>query len=319
MLSRGLQNLTRELERRSRRRVTRAADSVSAMWMGADACTVLYGDNGGDLRMVHFSEIVELPARLLDAAESIDIGNHTSMICAVAADPDGRLVASACVEGWLRLWDPTDGTQMAERRLDSRALSLAISNDGRLLVAGCDDGSAHLLRLPGLEVRRSLRGHNGSVNAVAATGSRRLLATAGEDGTVRTWDPVGGGARLTSREHEGAVASVALSRDARWVVSGGWDGRILVWSARDGSTRHDIDGHADIVAGVAISPDGAFIASASDDRTARIWSMETGKLVAERDDFKTGAKHLHFAADSRCVYIGAWDGTCRRLSAVGPL
>ncbi len=318
-LSQGLQALTRQLERRSRNRMAPSANTVSAMWMGADATNVLYGDNVGDVRMVHFSEIVELPTRVLEARETVDVGNHASLICAVAADPEGRLVASACVDGWLRLWDPADGTMIAEQRLQARAVSLAISTDGRLLVAGADDGSAHLLRLPGFELRRSLRGHSGAVNAVAATGSLRLLATAGEDGTVRTWDPAGGGARLTSRAHDGAVASVTLSRNARWVISGGWDGRVLVWSSRDGETHHDIDAHSDIVAGVAISPDDAFIATASDDRSVKIWSMETGNLVAERDDFDTGAKFLHFSADSRCVYIGAWDGSCRRLSAVGPL
>ena len=318
-LSRGLQSLTRELERRSLRRVTNAADTVSAMWIGDDANTLVFGDNAGDIRLVYFEQITEQPVTVLDAQETVEVGHHSALVTAVAADTGHGLIASACVDGWLRLWDPADGSQIAEHRLASRALSLAISLDGRLLIAGCEDGGAHLLRLPGLEVRRVMQGHASAINAVAATSSRRLLATAGEDGTVRTWDPVGGGGRLTSRAHEGAVAAVALTRSAKWVISGGWDGRLVVWSARDGAERHNIAAHTDIVAGVAISPDEAFLATASDDRSVRIWDMQTGDLVAERGDFRTGAKHLRFSSDSRCVYIGAWDGTCRRLSAVGPL
>ena len=186
-------------------------------------------------------------------------------------------------------------------------------------IEGDFEKTARLIDLPSLKERRNLRGHRDSVTAVAIAGSRRAVVTAGQDGTIRTWDPVGGGARLTARGHRGAVAALALDQRGKWVLSGGWDGKARIWSPRTGDTLHTIAAHKDVVAGVALDPTGAFFATVGDDRAARIWDLASGDLVSERTDFDSGAKYVRFRADGRCIYVGAWDGTIRRLSAVGPL
>ena len=314
-----LRRMTDDLRRRTRERVSNARPTVAAMWVAADGKTALYGDRQGQVRLLHGLQLDERPMSVLDVPDSIEVGAHDAMITALALSPKGRLVITAGMDQTLRAWSPSGGTQLAALELDATVNALGISVDGKLALIGCDDGTARLIDLPSFEERRNLRGHRDSVTAVAIAGSRRAVVTAGQDGTIRTWDPVGGGARLTARGHRGAVAALALDQRGKWVLSGGWDGKARIWSPRTGDTLHTIDAHKDVVAGVALDPTGAFFATVGDDRAARIWDLTSGELVAERTDFDAGAKYVRFRADGRCVYVGAWDGTIRRLSAVGPL
>ncbi|MCO4761062.1 MAG: protein kinase [Myxococcales bacterium] len=316
-ISRDLMRMTASLRQRTQERSQQV--SIGAMWISEDGRSVLYGDRDGRIGLVRGTEISERPVIISESPDCVVVGEHAAMISALAMSPDGRLVLAASVDGVLRAWAPVDGELLATLDIDASVNALDISVDGKLAIAGCDDGSARLIELPSLKERRSLRGHRDAVTAVAVAGSRRAVVTAGQGGTIRTWDPVGGGARLTSRGHQGAVSALALERRGKWVLSGGWNGQVRLWSPRTGETKQQIDAHTDVVAGVALDPTGALFATVSDDRSARIWDLETGAIVAERDDFTTGAKVVRFRADGRCIYIGAWDGSVRRLSAVGPL
>jgi hypothetical protein len=318
-LAASLEQLSRELDLRNLRATQQRDVQVSALWLGADGRHALYADLAGRLRLVRLPAVEEQPVSVRALGDEVAVGDHPGLVSALCVSPDGRQVASSSDEGTLRLWEVAEGRLAAELGLQSRVHGLAYSVDGRLLVAGCADGTAHLIELPALETRRHLRGHRNGVTAVAAAGSRRLVVTGGEEGTVRTWDPVGGGARLTVRGHGGAVGAVAVSPDGRWVVSGGNDGVLLVLAARDGGERLRAEAHRGAIAAVAIDPTQSFVASTAQDGAARIWSLRDGRLVAERVDLTTGGAALRFAEDGRWIVVASWDGTLRRLSAVGPL
>jgi WD40 repeat protein len=76
-----------------------------------------------------------------------------------------------------------------------------------------------------------LRGHQGPVNAVAASPDGQLLASASGDGTARLWDGETGDALVTADEHEGAVVHLELDTAALRLltVGGTGDGTARVW------------------------------------------------------------------------------------------
>ncbi len=307
-----LQQMTRAMPVRPQQAT--AVSQATAMWLAEDGRRALYGDQNGAVRMVDLAGLGEQPVSLPDMPHQTEVGHHATLIVAVAGSPDGRLAASASVDGVVRVWDPAGGQMLAEAPLQSPVTCMAAASDGKLLVVGCEDGSAWLLEFPQLTVRRTLHGHRDPLTAVAAAGSRRLVATASEQGTIRTWDPVGGGARLTFRGHEGAVGAVAVAHNGQWLASGGWDGQLLLWSARTGELVRKIPAHADVIAGLCIDRDGKVAVTASDDRKARVWNLETGELLAERQDFRAGARFARLLADGSTAVAGSWDGTFRRLS-----
>jgi len=306
-----LQQMTRAMP--ARPQPTAAVSQATAMWLAEDGRRALYGDQHGAVRMVDLAGLGDQPVSLPDMPHQTEVGHHATLIVAVAGSPDGRLAASASVDGVVRVWDPAAGAMLAEAPLAAPVTCMAAASDGKLLVVGCEDGSAWLLEFPQLTLRRTLHGHRDPLTAVAAAGSRRLVATASEQGTIRTWDPVGGGARLTFRGHEGAVGAVAVAHNGQWLASGGWDGQLLVWSARTGELVRKIAAHSDVIAGLCIDRDGKLAVTASDDRKARVWDLETGHLLTERKDFRSGARFARLLADGSTAVAGSWDGTFRRL------
>lgn len=287
---------------------------VSAMWLADDLRRAVYADPQHAVHAVDLGPLGQPPVCVLDLVDQIAVGRHEAMVEALAGSPDGRLVATAALDGQLRLWDASAGAQLREVQLDSSASALAFASDGKLLIAGCHDGTAVLLEVPSLAVRRVLRGHREPVTAVAAAGSRRLVVTAGEDGTVRTWDPVGGGARMTARSFEGAVGSVAITPSGQYVAAGGWDGRLLVWYGRTGELLKEFKAHDDVIAGVAMEKSGTLAATASDDKSVKVWHIPTGELRVERRDFRAGARLVTFGEDGQSAVAGSWDGTFRRMA-----
>jgi WD40 repeat protein/serine/threonine protein kinase len=169
-----------------------------------------------------------------DLATGAQIGvlhGHTWVIGQVAFSPDGRHLASASLDGTVRIWDVTTHEEV---------------------------------------VRPPLR-HGGGATGVAFSPDGQRLASAGLDGTVRVWDAAGGRPLLIQREATGGVWCVAFSTDGRRLAWGGVDAAVKVADGTTGEILQSLRGHSGWVQGVAFSPDGSQLASASADGTVKVW------------------------------------------------
>jgi WD40 repeat protein len=144
--------------------------------------------------------------------------------------PDGSAV-TADAAGHVRRWDPGTPTATAERELGSFLSDVAASPDGRTVATAGADGLATILDAATLRPLVVLKGHTGTVKAVAL-GERDgapIAATGGADGTVRVWDAAGGRPLVTFRGQQGAVRDVAIAPDGRDVASVADDGSLVAW------------------------------------------------------------------------------------------
>ncbi len=119
-----------------------------------------------------------------------------------------------------------------ENQQDVRGiLSIAISQDGEKLAAGCGDKKVRVwdLNLPDIKVLE-LSGHENEVWSVAFSPDGKLLASGGWDNKVYLWDlenykktPICG------RNHPDWVWSVAFSPDGRTLAAGCRNGTVWLW------------------------------------------------------------------------------------------
>ena len=152
----------------------------------------------------------------------------------------GALLATAGVDGALRVFGLADGKAKKEWGLSSRPLrAVAIDPEGESFAAGGDDGVVRVLTLGDRRDRREMPGHDGPVLALAFTPADGRLVSGGEDGTVRIWYLVGDvESDLRGKDdtlHTGGTTALFFppSKDPAEVgerlVSAGADGKVRVW------------------------------------------------------------------------------------------
>jgi WD domain, G-beta repeat len=199
----------------------------------------------GDLRGLDLSRLPIRHAWLQGVdAQDASLQGHNSLVWGVALSADGRLAASASLDGTARLWDVERGELVAILHSNSGALwGVALSGDGRLMACGCVDGTVRLWETGTGHLQATLQGHAGLVYAVAVSADGGLLASGGADGMVRLWEAASGHPVVTLQAHTGVVWGVALSPDGRMLASGGDDGLLRLWDARLGTCLRTL--HAD--------------------------------------------------------------------------
>jgi WD40 repeat protein len=192
---------------------------------------------------------------------------HPDPVTGVAVSPDGGLLASAALDGTVRVFDlrAAGGTPALLAQFNDGAAgiaplnggsSLAFSPDNRLLAVGGSDGFARLWVIASGELLAKLP---------HGAGSQVLAAAFSLDGSVLA---TGGGI------HPGTPGGPFLFQDTTlylWDVAALQDGTGAMAVRPAGPWR--LDGHLDAVTGLAFSANGTLLVSIGADGTFRLWGV----------------------------------------------
>jgi WD40 repeat protein len=182
--------------------------------------------------------------------------------------------------------------------------SLAFSSNGKLLASGGEDEVIRLWDVNTGQERGTLKGHTGSVNALAFISTApdsELLVSAGDDSTIRIWDAQAPHQVSVLHGHSWPVKALAVSLDGLLASGGGGfdnNGRnvpaeIILWNVAKGKERGRLKGHEGIVFALCFCSDRA-LASGSNDDTVRIWDVENHRQVAKLTGHKGYVSSLAF-------------------------
>ena len=207
---------------------------------------------------------------------------HEGSVQAIALSPDGRYLATASQDYPVRVWEMTNGREVA--RLEHERvvtavhidMSVAFSPDGHYLATASGDHTARVWEATsGREVMRLT--HQDLVWMVAFSPDGHYLATASQDCTARVWEATSGH-EVTRLPHEREVRVVTFSPDGTFLATAS-SSIARVWEATRGREVGRLL-HDNIVKAVTFSPDGTYLVSASSDHTARVWEPSGYREVA---------------------------------------
>lgn len=214
---------------------------------------------------------------------------HTDWVYGVCAlTIEGRtLIASACADGLVRLWDAISGECV--RTLDGHygrvfAVCAVQLSDRVVLVSGCGDGTVRIWEPGTGEQLRVIEAHDRWVNAVrGVTGGDGvpLVASASDDKTVRLWNIENGTLVGVLEGHDGWIRGVcALTIDGEpLIASASQDRTVRLWHMRTGEEIRRFEGASDWYFGVCTLnvDDRWIIAAGSVDGDVWLWDARTGQ------------------------------------------
>jgi WD40 repeat protein/DNA-binding SARP family transcriptional activator/energy-coupling factor transporter ATP-binding protein EcfA2 len=201
--------------------------------------------------------------------------SHTQLM---VFSPDSSVLATADMDGSLRLWSVSDGTLVDAVDTAQNIGGLDYTTDGNQIALGNEVGTITIYDADTLDEIRTFGGHEMGVFDVRFFDDDRKLLTSSFDTTLGVWD-VGSGKRLlTLSGHRSVPWAISINDDETLAASSSQDGTRL-WDLATGETKTLFD-TAELPVGTAFHPTEGYLAVGDATRgVVYRYEMDTDALI----------------------------------------
>ncbi|XP_073706862.1 U3 small nucleolar RNA-associated protein 15 homolog [Garra rufa] len=160
--------------------------------------------------------------------------------------------------------------------------------DGKLLVAGSEEGLIRLFDVSGRVALRQFRGHTKAVHVTSFLSDGLRVVSGSDDLSCRVWDVPSGAELCSFTEHTDYIRALAPSKlNPDLFVTGSYDHTVKVFDMRSGSSTMTMQ-HGHPVECVLLYPSEALLVSTGG-RYVKIWDLLKGgqEIVSLKNHHKT--------------------------------
>lgn len=297
-----------------------------ALSIQKDTGHVLVATGGGDDRGYLWDLGVPLSGAFDGATEEpvLRIEGHSDSVVAVSFSADGKFLASAGLDGTVRIYSVADRT--LAQVLDGPQVGLEWVKwhpKGPVVAAGAEDGSVWMWNANTGTYMQSFMGHTDSCSCGSFSSDGKLLVTGSRDNSIRVWNPKDGQCLHRFEGHGFHTAEVsclavhpqATEMHRYLAMSGAVDGSVCFSHIDNGRILVRFSEHGDhSVEAVAFSPNFAFAASVGMDGKLVIYDLVTMQVrcsCAHPD----GVSCLGWHPQEPAVWSACVDGVVRLWDA----
>ncbi|KAL4228220.1 snoRNA-binding rRNA-processing protein [Mactra antiquata] len=180
-------------------------------------------------------------------------------------------------------------------------------NDGRLMVAGGDEGVVRLFNVSERTMLRQFRGHEGSVHVCKFLSNNVQLMSGSDDNTVKIWDIPTEKELLTFTDHTDYVRCGVTSQSSNDIIlSGSYDHTVRLYDTRIGESVLNVN-HGAPVESLLMFPSGGIFISAGGS-TVKVWdALSGGKLLTSLTHHHKTVTCLSFCSQYQRFMSGGLD------------
>ncbi|KAG8731440.1 hypothetical protein FRC11_004165 [Ceratobasidium sp. 423] len=244
--------------------------------------------------------------------------HHPDSVLSLSISSKNHILASACSDNQIRLWDLITGEQVGNPLTVNLLSCLAFSPNGDYLAAG----GYPEIQIWDIKQRKPIGNPlltQGFITSISFSPDGLTLASGYSDATILLWDitsmsPIGSPAK----GHSAQVTCVAFSPDGLYVASGSEDKTVRVWDSKTlAPIGKPLEGHSEEVSCIAYSPDGTLIASgAGFENTILIRNVEGGQIILQPNlGAGFGVTSISFSQDCTLIAAGSGTGSITLLDA----
>jgi serine/threonine protein kinase len=190
--------------------------------------------------------------------------------------------------------------------------SLALTEDGKTLLMGLEDGNVLVYDIATEKLRQRLKEHRGPVFGMEFFPDGKRFVSASDDGRILVWTLDDLRKPISSMSSANGVRVVAVDRHGLNIATGDRGGAVNIWDVKTEVPSHVFD-HGGSVHGLAFSNDpiGQMLVSTGSNTIGKVWDLTTDTdkftLAGHRGPVYTVA----FSRDNELIATGGWDGTIK--------
>jgi WD40 repeat protein len=230
--------------------------------------------------------------------------------------PIEDLLATAGLDGTLKLWDAMSGQQMQSLEHAEAIVNIQFSPDGQLLASASYDGTARLWNShSGAEIARL--DHDDVVDWVEFSPSGKYLASASRSGKVHVWS-TDSGKQLAVFDVKPRAEGVGFGPDDKILAVFGDEIETSLWEWEKGTLFWSLPAYSNGDAGVVFSPDGKQIVVGETsgylswwdlDKKTPLFSKKAGAYIISMDASSEGSRIVTHDTND---LVQVWDSNTGR-------
>lgn len=197
-----------------------------------------------------------------------------------------------------------------ETNFKTPVTSIQVSPDGKLIIAGFEDGTLRLLDIETLEEQLTIEHAGpGAIYDIELSPEMDVIFIASGSRIV-LYEP--SGRRITTwPHHKNSIWSMDLDPDGKYMVSTEVNKTFQLIDVFEGEIEQSMRVHDDVTLAVAFSPDGKTIASGSNDKQVFLWDVASKEVIETFHGHSDNIYDVAFSPDGKYVAACSMDKSVR--------